>query len=333
MRVRSWDVQLSFDALEVGDPVGSSRGPAWLGAYGSTQIYASTLKGAMRERMRREVGITADAEQALFGDVEVAGGLLVYDFDLDEDASGGIVGDGAGQQTLLRPVFTGNVLIDEMACPPLLVHRALIQALGGMALSPRRETRGQVTDCRMRWEQSGAVPDEGTAAYALREAVRAWMALVAGDTEHVSDIEWRDLERMVAEALRELGFGVVLMPGSQDGGKDVVVSFSSRIGPGLRAERTYYVQVKHWKSGRRVGQSSVRELVDVTMRDGVDGSLLLSTSGFTDPGKREVRGGAHLVDADWLQRLCRYAGGALHSGMPVCTYEEILSVGPDANVG
>jgi restriction system protein len=93
----------------------------------------------------------------------------------------------------------------------------------------------------------------------------------------LDDLEWRDIERMMATVLEALGFHAELTPASKDGGKDIILTLQTESGPMI-----YIVELKHWRSGKRVGENSVREFVNVVVREQREGGLFLSTYGFTD---------------------------------------------------
>jgi restriction system protein len=110
----------------------------------------------------------------------------------------------------------------------------------------------------------------------LQVVSRRFAELVANNPRRLDELEWRDLERMLAEVFDGIGFSVELTPGSKDGGKDII----------LRCEvggkkRTYIVEVKHWRSGSRVGADAARDFLNVIVREGRDGGLYLSTYGYT----------------------------------------------------
>lgn len=101
--------------------------------------------------------------------------------------------------------------------------------------------------------------------------------LVAQHHDALRHIEWRQVEELVAVALKGIGFHVTLTPGAKDGGKDVIATccIHGRV-------RTYYVEIKHWRSRKRVGANELEQFVEVNVRDRTDGGLFLSTSGYTD---------------------------------------------------
>jgi len=90
-------------------------------------------------------------------------------------------------------------------------------------------------------------------------------------------IEWRHLEYVLAAALSEIGFEVELTPPAKDGGKDIVAECTVR-----GQHMTYYVEIKHWRSGKRVGSDDIYDFIEVNLQDRTDGGLFLSSSGFTE---------------------------------------------------
>ena len=101
--------------------------------------------------------------------------------------------------------------------------------------------------------------------------------MVARDPDALKYIEWRDLERLVAEVFSGIGFDVELTPGSKDGGKDVVVTC-------IVSNETisYAVEIKHWRSGNRVGNGAIMEFLHVIVRENRNGGLFLATRGYCD---------------------------------------------------
>jgi len=111
----------------------------------------------------------------------------------------------------------------------------------------------------------------------LQNVSRKLAQMIAFAPNALAHLEWRDVERVVAEVFDGLGFAVTLTPGSKDGGKDVILTCKVN---GKRAE--YYVEIKHWRSSTRVGSAAVEKLLKVIAREKKDGGLFLSTYGFTE---------------------------------------------------
>lgn len=100
---------------------------------------------------------------------------------------------------------------------------------------------------------------------------------IARDPDFLEQIEWRDLERLLADVLGKLGFKVTLTEPSKDGGKDLVLETSYE-----GAAYTYFIEVKHWRSGKKVGEASLRDFVSVVLREKVSAGIFVSSSGYTE---------------------------------------------------
>jgi restriction system protein len=128
---------------------------------------------------------------------------------------------------------------------------------------------------RLRVEEE--IDTEAEVRIIMREMTQRLARLIAKAPGALAHVEWRDLERIVAEIFEGLGFQTTLTEGSKDGGKDVILTCTVK---GKAA--TYYVEVKHWRSSTRVGASAVEKLLEVVVREKKDGGLFLSTYGFTE---------------------------------------------------
>ena len=118
-----------------------------------------------------------------------------------------------------------------------------------------------------------------------RSASQQYIKLIHDNPTLLDRLEWRELERVMAEVFEGLGFGVRIGTGSKDKGKDVTLtcSLSAR-------SHTYYVEIKHWRSP--IGMKPVRNFLNVMVSDNVDGGLLLSSNGLSRSaieGLTEVR--------------------------------------------
>jgi len=111
----------------------------------------------------------------------------------------------------------------------------------------------------------------------LRVISRRFAQLIAEDAQNLNKLEWRHLEMTLAEVFEGLGFSVELTPGSKDKGKDIILEcyVSGK-------KHSYIVEVKHWRAGNRVGQSTFKDFLNVIVRESRQGGLFLSTSGYCD---------------------------------------------------
>ena len=108
-----------------------------------------------------------------------------------------------------------------------------------------------------------------------REFSRSLVGLIIENPRYLDEIEWREMERLLTEVFEGLGFEAKLTPGSKDGGKDIILT--CRV---ASQKHTYYVEVKHWRSGQRVGNGAITEFLNVIVNEEVAGGLYLSTYGF-----------------------------------------------------
>ncbi|HXH90016.1 MAG TPA: restriction endonuclease [Thermoanaerobaculia bacterium] len=163
----------------------------------------------------------------------------------------------------------------------------------------------------------------------VRTMTETLCKLIAKNPQVIDEIEWRDLERVVALALQRIGFEVELTPPAKDGGKDVVATFA------VRDERkVFYVEVKHWRSGDRPGLRHVTDFIEVNATDGTDGGLFLSSSGFVtavhgrlaEISAQRVRLGQRGKIVHLCQQFVKSTAGVWRSAsiLPALLFEETL---------
>jgi hypothetical protein len=104
---------------------------------------------------------------------------------------------------------------------------------------------------------------------------KTFIEKIVEDSDFLLKIEWRDLERLIAEIFEGLAFDVKLTPPSKDGGKDLILEINKR-----GKAKKYLVEIKHWKS-QKLGQKYVKEFLNVICNETQESGLLLSTFGFT----------------------------------------------------
>jgi len=105
---------------------------------------------------------------------------------------------------------------------------------------------------------------------------KTFIGQIAKNPGFLQNLEWRDMERVIAELFEGLAFKVTLTPPSKDGGKDIILECKRQ-----GEEVSYIVEVKHWRSLQRVGQESVKDFLKVICREKRQSGLFLSTYGFT----------------------------------------------------
>ena len=148
--------------------------------------------------------------------------------------------------------------------------------------------------------------------------------LIAKDPKVLHVVEWRDLERLLAEVFSGLGFSVTLTPSSKDGGKDLILECLSN-----ETNCSYIVEIKHWRSGQKVGSSSISEFLKVVLKENRNAGIFLSTFGYCDNAfehlteidREKVRIGDQTKVISLCQRYSRVRSGIWS---PVSNLPEIL---------
>jgi restriction system protein len=124
--------------------------------------------------------------------------------------------------------------------------------------------------------EEGASPKSGRVQFLIRAISHAFAQAVAARPEELDEMEWRDLERMMARVMEGLGFDVTLTPASKDGGKDLILSCTVQ-----NNDESYIVELKHWRAGKTVGRQVVSHFLEVVIDESRTGGLFLSTSGYS----------------------------------------------------
>lgn len=104
----------------------------------------------------------------------------------------------------------------------------------------------------------------------VRDMIDALIAAVAAEDIKLADIEWRDLERLVHQTLRGLGFHAHLTPPAKDGGRDVLACDIL-----VDDVHWYNIEIKNWRD-RSVGRREVIATLETAVFEGRRGALLLS---------------------------------------------------------
>jgi restriction endonuclease Mrr len=147
-------------------------------------------------------------------------------------------------------------------------------------------------------------PHQKSVMNVIETASKELAKLICYEPGKLQDLEWRDLERMLALVFDGIGYAVQLTRSAKDGGKDLIVEFIA-----TSQKHSYYIEVKHWVSGQKVGNKIVQEFLSVVVRDQKQGGILISTSGFsgsamegiTEIERRKLR----LGNSDTVVSLCR----------------------------
>ena len=92
----------------------------------------------------------------------------------------------------------------------------------------------------------------------LRECTQNIIKAILNNPDALQDLEWRDMERMVSELFRGLGFKVVLTPPAKDGGKDIILELKKN-----DKKISYIAEIKHWRSRQKVGKTSISNFIKI----------------------------------------------------------------------
>lgn len=106
---------------------------------------------------------------------------------------------------------------------------------------------------------------------------KAYIEKIAANPDFLLNLEWRELEKTLAEIFEGLAFKVKLTPPSKDGGKDLILEIVKE-----GTKLSYIVEVKHWRSMQKVGQSNVKDFIRVVCNEKREKGIFLSTFGFTE---------------------------------------------------
>lgn len=131
-------------------------------------------------------------------------------------------------------------------------------------------------DATLPESEQGVEPSRSQIVAAITNLSKQLARLIATDPRGLEDLEWRDMERMLAAVFQGLGFDVTLTPSSKDGGKDLILECIIQ-----GNKHSYIVEVKHWRSGQRVGKRYISDFVNVVARENRDGGLYLATYGYS----------------------------------------------------
>jgi DNA polymerase III delta prime subunit len=153
------------------------------------------------------------------------------------------------------------------------------------------------------WQREQEPAIEAEVEFIVRTLAEGLCEIIAKEPNALDHIEWRDLERIIASALRELGFWVELTPPAKDGGKDIIARCTI-----AKAQKVYYVEVKHWKKDKP-GSGQITNFIEVNSLNHTDGGLFLSSSGYTEWAHSRIgeimRHRVRLGERDKIVALCQ----------------------------
>lgn len=307
-----WDIWLKASLLEI--PEGQEF----------PIIPGSSIRGKVRSFLENLQEWQTYSKE-IFGELDFIGSISFSDLNLDPDGppteiqtrSAVCIPTNArsadnvnlySRNIIVEPSFRGNIILRNGGIYPAVFTRRIIQnILKQIRIGPgTNRGYGKVKSCQL---SRNFVKEENLVSSPIHRNFRNANILLIEELSKnpkvIYDIEWRDLERIMAQIFEEIGFNVELTDASHDGGKDLILSCLSS----QSSERTplkFYVEIKHWKT--KVGISPIHKLIEVVEKDAVTGCVFVSTSGFasTVTENAEIRKKVRLEDLSDLYTYFRY---------------------------
>jgi restriction system protein len=109
----------------------------------------------------------------------------------------------------------------------------------------------------------------------------------------LSEMEWRDFEKLIAELLERDGWEIQLMRGTKDGGIDVISSRDDAAVGRLKA----IWQAKRYGEGHKVQLAHARELSGVVERERASKGVLVTTTSLTKGAIKWIKQDEFRLDA------------------------------------
>ena len=139
----------------------------------------------------------------------------------------GAVGSGRlyEREVMHDATFSGKVLLQNGGVfPAVRAHHAISQSLPHLRLGRgTHQGFGSVQACQFTRSESDGGSHLNPVEKIFRNATHAIIEQIAEHPDLAYSLEWRDLERLMAQVFEEIGFSVLLTQASQDGGKDIVL--------------------------------------------------------------------------------------------------------------
>lgn len=114
-------------------------------------------------------------------------------------------------------------------------------------------------------------------SFIIKTASKAFIEAIAKNPKALDSLEWRDLERLLAETFEGIGFSVTLTPSSKDGGKDIIIQHEME-----GNIKSYIVEVKHWRCGNKVGSNLVDSFFSIVVKEKHEAGIFIATNGYTN---------------------------------------------------
>jgi restriction system protein len=143
-----------------------------------------------------------------------------------------------------------------------------------------------------------------TIGYFKQSQAKSLVSSARANPKAISEMSWREFERLVGGAFRQRGFAVTGFGGSgPDGGVDLAL---------MKDGERFLVQCKHWRKDQ-VGVTVVRELNGVMAAMDAHGGYVVTGGQFTREAREFAKGTQiELMDGEALEKLI----GCVRSSVP-----------------
>jgi restriction system protein len=134
-----------------------------------------------------------------------------------------------------------------------------------------------------------------TIGYFKQSQAKSLVSSARVNPKAISEMSWREFERLVGETFRQRGFTVTGFGGSgPDGGVDLAL---------MKNGERFLVQCKHWRKDQ-VGVTVVRELNGVMAAMDAHGGYVVTGGQFTREAREFAKGTQiELIDGEALEKL------------------------------
>jgi CheY-like chemotaxis protein len=159
------------------------------------------------------------------------------------------------------------------------------------------------------YEHTGEEPKQDrylTVVVDVHTEIKKYLSL---HPKRLYDLSPRRFEELVASILQDMGLDVQLTKATRDGGVDIYAYVRHEI-----SDFIMLVECKRWAPDNPVGIDVIQRLYGIQQTQQANKSLIVTTSYFTDPAKREAALHNDLIDLkdynSLKQWLRRYSGHA-----------------------
>jgi HJR/Mrr/RecB family endonuclease len=154
------------------------------------------------------------------------------------------------------------------------------------------------------YEHTGEEPKQDQCLTIIADVHTEIKKYLSRHPERLYDLSPRRFEELVADILQDMGLDVQLTKATRDGGVDIYAYFRHEVSSFIML-----VECKRWAPDNPVGIDIIQRLYGVQQTQQANKSLIVTTSYFTGPAKREAALHNDLIDLkdydslkQWLKR-------------------------------